>query len=173
MLLYRLVPGIITVISDTWLMALLVCFPDCRNAVCYFLVRYFKFYYLIVPGLVFFMVEWGIMRYVDRLSFFIFITIAIILFNRHRYLEQGRKIPGRSGNFTGVSFTVYFIPVALVIILIASVVPVRNMPVQWEWMDKKIIDLWRDANSVIYTERYDEFALSKTGFEIPEDWVDL
>lgn len=152
-------------ISDAWLMSALGVFSlIVAMPVYYFLVRYFKFYYLIVPGLVFFMVEWGIMRYVDRLSFFIFITIAIILFIRHRYLEQGRKIPGRSGNFTGVSFTVYFIPVALVIILIASVVPVRNMPVQWEWMDKKIIDLWRDANSVIYTERYDEFALSKTGF---------
>jgi len=152
-------------ISDIWLMSALGVFSlIVAMPVYYFLVRYFRFYLLIVPGIAFFMVVWGIMRYVDKLSFFIFMTIAIVLFIRHRYLEQSRNIPEGYNYLPNVSAMVYFIPVALIIILTASIIPVRNMPIQWDWMDKKIINIWRDVHSFIYAERYAEFTLSKTGF---------
>lgn len=154
-------------ISDFWLMCALGAFSlVVALPVYYFLVRYNKYYFLIVPGIVFFMVVWGIIRHVDKMSFYIFITIAIVLFIRHRYLEQGEKMAEsyQRESPSGLNLIVYFLPVALVIILISSFVPVSDMPIQWEWMDKKISRLWQDIDTRLSVDRYDKFSLAKTGF---------
>lgn len=130
----------------------------------YFLMRYFRFYLLIVPGLAFFMIAWGVLRYVDRPSFYIFITVAIVTYIRHNHAARDKKNPGGHETASGIGIMGYFIPVALLIILISSIIPVSQIPIQWPWMDQKINNLWWDLHYKYSVDRYDKFSLASTGF---------
>ena len=137
----------------------------------YFLIRYFKYYLLMIPGIAVFMVVWGTMRHVEKLSFFIFSVIAVVLYIRHRNLEQRKTsqssfYTSKGGGISG-GVLVYFVPLAFAIVMLASILPVREMPIEWEWMDKKIYNAWSDINSWFKVDRYDVFSLAKTGFGTP------
>jgi hypothetical protein len=131
-----------------------------------FLVRYFRFYPLIVPGLIFFMIVWGINRNVHKLSFYIFIIIAIICFILHKYIQH-RKNNSLESSVARGSFFIYFFPVAIIVIIAASVFPVNPLPIQWPWMDRKINDLYWDIHTRLNVDRYDNFSLDRTGFGNP------
>ncbi len=139
----------------------------------YFLVIRYRFYFLITPGVTFFIVAYGIIRYVDKLSFYIFITVAIVCYIRHRFLLSLNKkrstenIQQGTEQALGVSILIQFIPIALVVILFSATIPVKNYPIEWPWLDEKIYNLWWDAREQFTVDRYDEFSLAKTGFGDP------
>lgn len=139
--------------------SLLVALP-----VYYFLIRYFRFYLLFTPGLVVFMTVWGLIRYVDRLSFFIFITVAIICYIRHIYLVNMKKNRSKA---VDASMFVYFVPVAVAVILLAVSAPVNEKPIEWPWLDDKIYNFWWDMKKKLTIDRYDNFSLANTGFGDP------
>lgn len=133
----------------------------------YFLVHRFKFYLLIIPGLVLFMVLWGMFRYVEPLPVYIFITIAIVCFIQHKYIQY-RKLNGEEKTSAfNANILVFFIPVALVVIFFASGFKVNDLPIQWPWMDEKINKLYWDIYERFDIDRYDNFSLSQTGFGDP------
>jgi len=132
----------------------------------FFVVRYFRFYAAFVPGLVFFMVIWGLNRFVDKLSFFIFIIVAIICYIRHTYVVNFNKTG--SGNETGrYESMLWFAPVALVTVILAATIPVNPKPIEWPWLDRKIYDFWWDMKRKYTIDRYDTFSLAETGFGNP------
>jgi len=133
----------------------------------YFLVRRFRFYPLIVPGLAFFITEWGLLRYVDKLSFFIFIIVAIIAYIRHVFLQYSKKTGGIQALTKHGSISVYFIPVGLVMVLFVSMIPKNPLPVQWPWMSEKINTAYWDLYYKYSVDRYDDFSLANTGFGDP------
>ncbi|NLV63457.1 MAG: transglutaminase [Clostridiaceae bacterium] len=133
----------------------------------YFLVRRFRFYPLIVPGLVFFMMVWGLIRYVDKLSFFIFIIVAIIAYIRHNYLLYSIKT-GEVEAFTKHGdISVYFVPIVLVLILLGSFIPKNPLPIQWPWVRDKINTTYWELYYKYSVDRYDDFSLANTGFGDP------
>lgn len=133
----------------------------------YFLIRYFRFYLLFTPGLAFFMTVWGLNRHVDKLSFYIFITVAIICYIRHIYLVNLKKNPASDEKFNNGSMVVYFIPVALATILFAAAFPLSEKPIEWPWLDEKIYNFWWDLQKKFSIDRYDNFSLAQTGFGDP------
>lgn len=132
-----------------------------------FVVRRFRFYAAFVPGLVFFMVVWGLNRFVDRFSFFIFVTVAVICFIRHTYVTNLKKSGTGSKNGRDDSMFVYFVPVAFLTVFLAAVIPVSEKPIEWPWLDRKIYDFWWDMQRKFTVDRYDVFSLSETGFGNP------
>ncbi|NLM27635.1 MAG: DUF4129 domain-containing protein [Clostridiaceae bacterium] len=133
----------------------------------YFLVRRFRFYPLIVPGLVFFITVWGLIRYVDKLSFFIFIIVAIIAYVRHNYLLYTIKTKDAEAFRKHGDISVYFVPVGLVLILLVSLIPKNPLPIQWPWMRDKINTVYWDLYYKYSVDRYDDFSLANTGFGDP------
>lgn len=132
-----------------------------------FMVHRFRFYPLIMPGLLLCMTVWGINRHIDKLSFYIFITIAIVCFIRHKYTSYGKRTGNSQESSSNTIIPIYFIPIALVIILIASGFKVNPLPVQWPWMDEKINTLYWDLHTKYAVDRYDKFTLASTGFGDP------
>lgn len=130
----------------------------------YLLVPRLRFYWLIVPGIGLFMILWGMFRHVDKASFYIFITVAIVCFIHYKYILYRKKDSERREMPSGTNTIVFFIPVAIVILLAASLFTVKNMPIQWPWLDEKI-NLWYwQMHEKYNVDRYDKFSLDKTGF---------
>lgn len=133
----------------------------------YFLVSRLRFYWLIVPGIGLFVTLWGMFRHVDKLSFYIFIIVAIVCFIYYKYILYRKKDSERREMPSGTNTIVFFIPVAIVILLAASAFTVKDMPIQWPWLDEKI-NLWYWQLYEKYNvDRYDQFSLDKTGFGDP------
>lgn len=139
--------------------SLVVAFP-----VYSFMVRRFRFYPLFTPALIFFMAVWGINRYVDKLSFYIFITVAVVCYIRHVYLKNRKNSRSSTETPNDAGMLVYFIPVAILVILFSAAIPVKQGPIEWPWLDEKIYDLWWDMHRKFSIDRYDTFSLAKTGF---------
>lgn len=133
----------------------------------YLLVKYFRFYLLFAPGLISFMIVWGINRYVDKLSFYIFITIAIVCYIRHIYLISTKNNRNSDEALTNGSMFAYFVPIAAIVLLLSATIPVSQKPIEWPWLDKKIYNLWWDMHEKFSVDRYDSFSLAKTGFGNP------
>lgn len=154
-------------VSDTFLMVALVLYSLIVGLPVYlFLVRKFRFYKAFIPGLAFFMVVWGLNRDVDRLSFFIFATVAVICYIKHVYLMNLKRSRINDETVRDEIF-VYFIPVAVITVLLAFLIPVSPKPIEWPWLDRKIYNLWWDMQRKLTVDRYDEFSLSETGFGNP------
>lgn len=133
----------------------------------YFLVPRLRFYWLIVPGIGLFMTIWGMFRHVDKTAFYIFITVAIVCFIHYKYILYRKRDSERKEMPSGTNTIVFFIPVAIVIVLAASAFSVKNMPIQWPWLDEKV-NLWYWTLHEKYNvDRYDQFTLEKTGFGDP------
>lgn len=133
----------------------------------FFLVKRFRFYPLIIPGLAFFMTVWGINRDVDRLSIYIFITVAIVCYIRHTYKKNLKYSHQHGSASAGGNMLVYFIPVAIIAVLVSAAVPVSERPIEWPWLDKKIFNFWQDLQREFSIDRYDTFSLAETGFGNP------
>jgi len=133
----------------------------------YLLVKYFRFYLVFTPGLVVFMIVWGLIRHVDKLSFFIFISVAIICYIRHVYMTNLKTGRGTGESTYDGSMFVYYVPIAVVVILLAVSVPVSEKPIEWPWLDEKIYDFWWDMKKKYTIDRYDTFSLAETGFGDP------
>ena len=133
----------------------------------YFLVRRFRFYPLVIPGLAFFMTVWGINRYVDKLSAFIFIIVVIITYIRHTFLLYSKKTADQRALAKHADISVYFILISLVITLLVSLIPENPLPVQWPWLDEKINSAYWDLYYRYSVDRYDDFSLANTGFGDP------
>lgn len=134
----------------------------------YFLtVPRFRFYWLVIPGLGAFMTVWGMFRYLDRLSFYIFITVVIVSFIHHKYLLYIEKDTERKALPAGTNTLLFFLPVALVVILLASSFSIRNTPLQWPWLDEKINQWYWSLYEKYHVDRYDRFSLAHTGFGDP------
>lgn len=130
----------------------------------YFLVRRFRFFPLIVPGLVFFMTVWGLNLHVDKLSFFIFIIVALVTYIRYVFLLYSKKTGDIQVFEKHGDISVYFIPVGLALVLLVSLIPENPQPIQWPWMDEKINTVYWDLYYKYSIDRYDDFSLAKTGF---------
>lgn len=133
----------------------------------YSLVPRFRFYWLITPGFVLFMCLWGMFRHVDKMSFYVFITVAIVCFIYHKYILHREKASVRKGIPSDTSALVYFIPVALVVLLITATFSFSELPIQWPWLDEKINDWYWDISMKFDIDRYDHFSLANTGFGDP------
>jgi transglutaminase-like putative cysteine protease len=133
----------------------------------YFLVPRLRFYWLIVPGLGLFVALWAMFRHVDKLSFYIYITIAIVCFIHYKYILYRKKDSEKREIPSGTNTIVFFIPVALLVLLTASVFKVKNTPIQWPWLDEKINKWYWDLHEKYNVDRYDHFSLEKTGFGDP------
>lgn len=132
----------------------------------FFLVRCFRFYLAFTPGLVFYMVVWGLNRFVDKPSFFIFITIAVACYIRHVYLLNRKNGQGGETSYDGSMF-VCFVPLAVVTVLLGAALPENPKPIEWPWLDNKIYDFWNDLEKKFTVDRYDTFSLAETGFGNP------
>jgi len=133
----------------------------------FFLIRRFRFYILFTPGLIFFMTVWGLNRHVDKLSFYIFIAVAIVCYIRHIYLINSKNNRSSEETLNSGSMLIHFMPIALVVILVSTTVTVSEKPIEWPWLDNKIYNLWWDMQKKLSVDRYDTFSLAKTGFGNP------
>ncbi len=133
----------------------------------FFLIKEFRFYPLILPGLAFFMTVWGFNHQVDKFSFFLFIVLAIICFIQHRFLQH-IKINSEEHIFSDtVSMPLYFIPIALIVIVFATSIQVNPKPIQWPWLDENINTVYWNMYNKFSVDRYDKFSLANTGFGNP------
>ena len=112
------------------------------------------------------MIVYGINRQVDKLSFYIFITVAIVSYIRHIFLSSLSKKQD-SEQASRVSMFIYFVPIALLVVLFSATIPVKDYPIEWPWLDEKINKVWWDLKERYTVDRYDEFSLAKTGFGDP------
>jgi transglutaminase-like putative cysteine protease len=110
------------------------------------------------------MTLWGMFRHVDKISFYIFIIVAIVCFIHYRYMVYRKKDSDRREMPSGTNTIVFFIPVAILILLVASMLQVRDLPIQWPWLDKKINTWYWQLHEKYNVDRYDKFTLANTGF---------
>ncbi len=134
----------------------------------YLLVPRLRFYFLIVPGAGLFIALWSMFRHVDKISFYIFITVAIVCFIHYKYILYRKKDSDRKQVPLGTNTIVFFVPVALLILLVASVFTVKNVPLKWPWLDEKINIWYWTLHEKYNVDRYDQFTLANTGFGDPK-----
>jgi len=141
----------------------LLCFVI-STAIYIILIRKFNFYILFIATASLYSIQ-HILNYITTLiPFYISLVIFMIYYLKYIYLK---KLPadqyGKSGT---VVFTVYSIPLCILIIVIAFLIPAGKKPIEWKWMDAKISAAYNSILEIIDNRKSSGFfSLKETGFE--------
>ncbi|MFO7611926.1 MAG: transglutaminase domain-containing protein [Clostridia bacterium] len=134
-------------------------------------------YFLVVRRLVYapvfimtvslFVAQWMVAREVNKFAFYLSFMMLVILYFLQVYNRKLGEIRKRSESVNLMRpgrFIVSAVPVMLVVILIAMMIPKSIDPILWEWLDEKIKYRDFNADKAIDFSSYDYFSLATTGF---------
>ena len=125
-------------------------------------LKSFNFYILLGGGILLFTIQFMLDYLVSYQSFYMFLFLMLIYYLKHIYLKNSKR---EQNNYLGNSlFTIFTLPICLVVFSIAFYIPKSSNPVEWEWLDKKINSLYDYFNDKFHYISYDYFTFSSTGF---------
>ncbi len=130
-----------------------------------FTVRKFNFYVIFFVGLSIFCSQWILNYFAPDayISFYTFVVSVIVYYFLHIY---NKKSAQQSNDFANLaSFIMLAVPVSLVVLLLTSVIPVSQRPIEWKWLDEKInyaFGYYTNNNGKFMGTDY--FSISSAGF---------
>lgn len=140
-------------------LCLLISFP-----VFLMMVQRFSFPIVLLSGVGLFVAQWVMEFFVSYAAFYLFIFIILVCYLQHVYLKK--HTGGSEDYLSPAQFTLWIIPICALVVLGAFLVPASPKPVEWKWMDEKVMTLSSYFSSEYSNSfsKFDYFALENTGF---------
>jgi len=127
-----------------------------------FTAKKFNFYVLLISGAGLFASQWMLDYFVSYLPFYVFLFLIIVCYFKYIFVRSSSAGPN---DFAAPAFfTMCAAPVCGLAFLLALSIPASDKPIEWEWLDSKIVAFYDFLNSRLghYTVEY--FSLASTGF---------
>lgn len=125
-----------------------------------FVIKKFRFLIVLAAGICIFCFQVSYSMTVSMESFYLFLAAALILYLKHVYMIKASK--GLNDYTASSVIALWSIPVSIIIILLASLIHASDKPIQWEWLDSKIISAYNSLHNKFDYESFDYFSLSAT-----------
>lgn len=131
--------------------------------VLFLLNKYNSFY--ILSGVVFslFFFSWFMTAIEGRLLFLIFCILTVLSYISKIY-RQKLKLGLVSGDFPLGKMLLFTVPVVLIPVLIAFIIPKSDYPIQWPWLDDRINNVFTYFEQRFNYIELENFSLSSIGF---------
>ena len=130
----------------------------------YFLtVKRFGFYILLVCGTAIFIIQWIFNLMVSRVPFYLYMVFILTYYFRHIYNRNSKISPNEY--VSPAAFALWALPLCTLVVFIGLQIPDKEKPIEWPWLDKKIIVVFNKNGIGSSKHRvFDYFSLSATGF---------
>ena len=128
-----------------------------------FIVKRFLFGILFAAGIGMFTVQWSYNIVASLVPFYLFLLVTLIAYMKHIH---AMKTANTSNDYTATGMiTLWSLPLCALIIALASSIHASSKPIEWKWLDKKIVSVYNYLNKNLDYETFDYFSLSaSSGF---------
>ncbi|MGI6669307.1 MAG: hypothetical protein ACOX4M_07980 [Acetivibrionales bacterium] len=128
-----------------------------------FIVKTFNFFIVLISGMAVFVVQWSYQLANSLTPFYLFLAAILIAYLKHIY---NIKSSGEPNEYAGnIQMAVWSLPVCMIIVALSLSIKASDMPIQWEWLDKKINYAYNYLVKNFDYESFDYFSLSaSSGF---------
>lgn len=128
-----------------------------------FIVKRFLFLVILGAGMGLFTIQWSYNIVSSLIPFYIFLLISLIAWLKYVYVLRTSKEPN---NFSkSAIIIIWSLPVCIIIIALAYSFHASDKPIEWKWLDKKVISVYNYINRNFDYEAFDYFSLSdSSGF---------
>ncbi len=128
-----------------------------------FIVRKFIFLVITIAGMGIFTVQSSFNIISNLAPFYVFLLVTLVSYLKHIYKKKTLVV---SNEYAKSSImTIWSIPVCIIVIAIAFSFHASNKPIEWKWLDKKVVSVYNFFNRNMDYETFDYFSLSaSSGF---------
>lgn len=127
------------------------------------LIRKFRFLIVIIAGMSLFGIQWTNKLTNGLEPFYLFLAAALIIYLKHIYKLKSAK--GINDYAKPIVISVWSVPICILIIVLASTFQTSEKPIEWKWLDKKIVSVYNYLKKNLDYETFDYFSLSaSSGF---------
>jgi len=128
-----------------------------------FIIRKFMFLVIEAAGIGLFAVQTSYDIVSTLVPFYIFLMVTLIAWLKHVYLLKSSK--SQNEFFKSPFMIAWSIPICLIIFFLAYSVKANEKPIEWKWLDKKVVSVYNYINKNMNYEVFDYFSLSaSSGF---------
>ncbi|MDQ2085997.1 transglutaminase domain-containing protein [Herbivorax sp. ANBcel31] len=131
----------------------------------------FNFLLIVLSGSILFSSQWILGFFMDKayISFYTFCACILIYYFTHIYYKKSKQ---NTNNIVKLSnFIAFTTPICIIIILLINLIPVSSKPIQWDWMDNKVQNIYNDLTfrfgndgKFDSTQNMGVFSLTSLGF---------
>ncbi|MCX8130356.1 MAG: transglutaminase-like domain-containing protein [Clostridia bacterium] len=128
-----------------------------------FTLKKFNFIVILAGGIILFCIQWINNIFVSYAAFYVFLTVILLYY--FLYIHKRNSLRESNDYVNKSIFSLWMIPISLIVILICLVFPTKNTPIQFPWLDKKINSVYKYFTNVYNNfKSYEFFSLESTGF---------
>jgi len=127
-----------------------------------FVVKKYLFFILLTAGATIFVVQWSYNMMSNMVPFYVF--LLGILMSYFKYIHGKRSSKVSNEYLQSGIYTLWILPVCIIVIFFASVMNFSDKPIQWKWLDTKINSVYNYINKQYDYQVFDYFSLSSSGF---------
>lgn len=125
-----------------------------------FIIKRFLFIAVASAGIGLFAVQTSYDIISTLVPFYIFLLLTLIAWLKHVYLLKSSK--SQNEFFKPPVMIAWSIPICIVIFFLAYAVKEKEKPIEWKWLDKKVISAYNYFNNNMNYEVFDYFSLSSS-----------
>ncbi|HEX2944558.1 MAG TPA: transglutaminase domain-containing protein [Clostridia bacterium] len=125
-----------------------------------FILRKFRFFVVLIAGIAIFGVQWSYGIVSSLLPFYLFLIATLMIYLKHIYQGKLSKSPNDYASPSQIAL--WSLPVCILIIALAYTIHASDKPIEWKWMDKKIVSVYNYFKKNFDYETFDYFSLSAT-----------
>lgn len=128
-----------------------------------FILKRFLFWVILGAGMGLFTIQCSYNLISNLIPFYLFLLVTLIAYLRHVYNLKKSRAPNEFVKSNRI--IIWNLPVCIIIIALASLFYASDKPIEWKWLDKKIVSVYNYINRNMDYEVFDYFSLSdSTGF---------
>jgi transglutaminase-like putative cysteine protease len=128
-----------------------------------FIVRKFIFLVIVLFGMGMFMVQCSYEIFSSLMPFYLFLLVTLVSYLKYVYKKK-TLVASNEYAKPGI-MTLWSLPVCILVIAIAFSFHASNKPIEWKWLDKKIVSVYNYFSRNMDYEAFDYFSLAaSSGF---------
>ena len=129
----------------------------------FFIISKFNFFVVLLGGVYLFVIQWIADIFVSYQSFYMFLFVIIIYYFRYIYLKSSS---GETADRTSVLlFSIFLLPLCGLILYIVMSLPVSEKPIEWPWLDDKVLAAINSVKNRFSYQTFDRFSIDYVGFD--------
>lgn len=128
-----------------------------------FIIKRFKFLIVLAFGMIMFSIQWSYDIISLMTPFYLFLAGALIAYLKYIYQSKSAAAPNEYAR--PAVLAAWSVPVCIMVLLLASSIQASEKPIEWEWLDKKVVSVYNYFKKNLDYETFDYFSLSaSSGF---------
>ncbi|HHW00074.1 MAG TPA: hypothetical protein GXX36_10985 [Clostridiaceae bacterium] len=144
------------------ILTILICIAVCLPAY-FFIVSRFNFFVVLFGGVYLFVIQWIADIFVSYQPFYMFLFVIIIYY--FRYIYQKSSSEETADRTSMLLFSIFLLPLCVLILYIVMSLPVSEKPLEWPWLDKKVITAIDYVKNRFSYQTFDRFSIENAGFD--------